>query len=153
VQQRVFAHIMIGGIEISVVDWHHKQNDLKAIRKSVFIDEQHVPKELEWDGQDTVCTHFLAAVNAVPVATARLTPQGQIGRMAVLKDYRGKGVGSRLLATVIDQARHAGYKQVFLHAQVNVIEFYQKHGFSAQGEVFMDAGIAHQTMHLLLGND
>ena len=144
---------MIDTVEICIVDWHHKQNDLKAIRKAVFIDEQHVPKELEWDGQDTECTHFLASVEAVPVATARLTPQGQIGRMAVLKDFRGKGVGSRLLAAVTDQAQQAGYKQVFLHAQVNVITFYEKHGFSTEGEIFMDAGIPHQTMRLSLGDD
>jgi predicted GNAT family N-acyltransferase len=144
---------MIDAIKISVVDWHQKQTALKAIRKSVFIKEQHVPKELEWDGHDADCTQFLATVNAMPVATARLTPQGQIGRMAVLRDFRGKGVGSRLLAAVIDQAKQTGYKQVFLHAQVNVIKFYEKHGFLAEGEIFMDAGIAHKAMRLSFNND
>ena len=144
---------MIDAVKISVVDWHQNQTALKAIRKSVFIDEQHVPEALEWDGHDADCTQFLVSVNTLPVATARLTPQGQIGRMAVLRDFRGKGVGSRLLAAVIDQARDTGYEQVFLHAQVNVIKFYEKQGFIAEGEIFMDAGIAHKAMRLSFNND
>ena len=136
-------------IEIQIVDWHNQQDALKAIRKSVFIDEQHVAEELEWDGRDTECTQFLATIDSTPVATARLTSEGQIGRMAVLKNFRGKGFGSKLLAAVIEQAKHAGHKQVFLHAQVSVIEFYQHHGFTAYGDVFIDAGIEHRSMRLV----
>jgi len=142
------ADTKTAGLEIRIVDWQHKQDALQAIRKSVFIDEQHVPKELEWDGLDTECTQFLASYNSTPVATARLTPQGQIGRMAVLKDFRGRGIGSQLLAAVIEQAKHSGHKQVFLHAQVNVINFYEQHGFTAVGDVFIDAGIEHRSMKL-----
>jgi predicted GNAT family N-acyltransferase len=140
-------------IDIQVVDWHHQQDVLQAIRKSVFIDEQHVPKDLEWDGQDEDCTHFLASIDASPAATARLTAKGQIGRMAVLRQYRGLGIGSRLLASVIEQAKQLGHRQVFLHAQVSVIGFYQKHGFSAEGDIFIDAGIEHRSMRLLLTDD
>jgi predicted GNAT family N-acyltransferase len=136
----------VPGIEIKIVDWDEQQHALKAIRTSVFVDEQHVPEELEWDGRDTACTQFLATINSTPVATARLTPEGQIGRMAVLRNFRGKGFGSRLLTAVIEQAKHAGHKQVFLHAQVSVIEFYQAHGFTAYGDVFIDAGIEHRSM-------
>ena len=139
---------MTAGIDIQGVDWYQQQGALKAIRKSVFIDEQHVPRDLEWDGQDDDCIHFLASLNAIPVATARLTARGQIGRMAVLREYRGIGIGSRLLAAVIEQARQSGFKQVFLHAQVNVIGFYEKSGFSAEGDIFIDAGIEHRTMRL-----
>ena len=128
---------------IEAVDWQDRREDLRAIRKSVFIEEQHVPKELEWDGLDPGCTHVLA--------TARLTPQGQIGRMAVLREFRGRGIGSQLLAAVVEQARRAGHTEVFLHAQVSVIEFYERHGFVAEGENFMDAGIEHRTMRLSLG--
>ncbi|UCB53998.1 MAG: GNAT family N-acetyltransferase [Thiotrichales bacterium] len=135
-------------LKVEVVDWHQQQDRLKAIRKSVFIDEQHVPKELEWDGQDAGCTQFLASLNSTPVATARLTSQGQIGRMAVLGDFRDRGIGSRLLKTVLDQAQREGHEQVFLHAQVNVINFYEKHGFVAEGDVFVDAGIDHISMRL-----
>jgi predicted GNAT family N-acyltransferase len=143
------ADTVVPVIEIQIVDWHDRQEALKAIRKSVFIDEQHVPEELEWDDRDTECTQFLLTADSVPVATARLTPEGQIGRMAVLKDFRGKGFGSRLLAAVVEQAKHAGHKQVFLHAQVSVIEFYQAHGFTAYGDLFIDAGIEHRSMKLL----
>lgn len=146
------ADTMSDALEIHIVDWHQQRNALQAIRKSVFIDEQHVPKDLEWDGRDTECTQFLASINSIPVATTRLTPEGQIGRMAVLKDFRGKGIGSQLLVAVLEQAKHAGYKQVFLHAQVNVIEFYQQHGFIAEGDVFIDAGIEHRSMKLALDN-
>ena len=139
---------MNGSLEINIVDWHDRQDALKAIRKTVFIDEQHVPEELEWDGRDTECTHFLASFDSTPVAAARLTPEGQIGRMAVLKDFRGKGLGYQLLVAVIAQAKHAGHKQVFLHAQVSVIKFYQQHGFAAEGEIFIDAGIEHRSMRL-----
>jgi len=68
--------------------------------------------------------------------------------MAVLKDFRGRGIGSQLLAAVIEQAKHSGHKQVFLHAQVNVINFYEQHGFTAVGDVFIDAGIEHRSMKL-----
>ena len=140
------ADTMAPDIEIQIVDWHDRQEALKAIRKSVFIDEQHVPKDLEWDGRDTECIQFLLTADSIPVATARLTPEGQIGRMAVLRNFRGKGFGSRLLAAVIEQAKHAGHKQVFLHAQVSVIDFYKAHGFTAYGDVFIDAGIEHRSM-------
>jgi len=144
------ARTIGAGLEINIVDWHDKQDALQAIRKSVFIDEQRVPKELEWDGRDTECTQFLASHNSIPVATARLTPDGQIGRMAVLKDFRGRGFGSQLLAAVIEQAKSAGHQQVFLHAQVNVIKFYLQYGFMAEGDVFIDAGIEHRSMRLSL---
>ncbi len=137
-------------LAIQVVDWLDRQDALKAIRKAVFIDEQHVPRELEWDGEDADCTQFLASIDSRPVATARLTPQGQIGRMAVLKEFRSNRIGSRLLAAVIDQAGKAGHEQLFLHAQVSVIGFYERAGFVAEGGVFMDAGIEHQAMRLVL---
>ena len=140
---------MKDALSTSVVDWRRQQDALQSIRSAVFIDEQRVPKHLEWDGLDPECTQFLACVGARPVATARLTPQGQIGRMAVLKDCRGQGIGSNLLTAVLDQARQQGFEQVFLHAQVNVIPFYRRHGFIAEGDVFLDAGIEHQTMRLV----
>ena len=72
--------------------------------------------------------------------------------MAVLRDFRGNGIGSRLLAAVIEQAKHAGHKKVFLHAQVSVIKFYQQHGFTAYGDVFIDAGIEHRSMRRVFDN-
>ncbi len=141
---------MTDELEIRIVDWHHEQDSLTAIRKSVFIDEQHVPEELELDARDKQCTQFLATINSKPVATARLTAEGQIGRMAVLREYRDRGIGSRLLDAVIEQVKRDGHKQVFLHAQVDAVNFYQQHGFVAEGDVFMDAGIKHRVMKMAL---
>ena len=135
-------------VNIDIVDWLDSKDVLRSIRKSVFIDEQRVPEELEWDGRDMECTQFLATIDSTPVASARLTPQGQIGRMAVVRDFRGRGIGSELLISVLRQAKLAGYTQVFLHAQENVIPFYERHGFTAEGDVFMDAGIRHRNMRM-----
>jgi predicted GNAT family N-acyltransferase len=137
-------------LEIHAVDWDDQRDALKTIRKSVFIDEQHVPEDLEWDDLDKTSIHFLATIDSLPIATARLTPQGQVGRMAVLKEYRGNGTGTQLLARVIEHAKRIGYKQLFLHAQVNVISFYERHGFNVESDVFIEAGIEHQSMKMLL---
>lgn len=143
---------MSPAITIRIVDWHQHQPALMAIRKAVFIDEQHVPMELEWDGRDKECTQFLALLDTQPVATARLTADGQIGRMAVLSEHRGHGIGAQLLAAVLEQARQTGFEQVFLHAQVSVIGFYNRQGFTAEGETFIEAGIEHQAMKLKLAD-
>jgi len=111
------------------------------LRKTVFIEEQHVPQDLEWDGLDGNCIHFIAHHQSQAIATARMKPDGHIGRMAVLKPYRNNGVGSSLLTAAIQLAKTRGLKKVYLHAQVTVIGFYQKHGFETQGTEFMDAGI------------
>lgn len=141
---------MTNAPEIRRVDWNDATDTLKHIRRRVFIEEQHVPEELEWDELDAVSTHFLALFNSVPVATARLTPAGQIGRMAVLPQFRHRGIASELLQKVLLHARRQGFERVFLHAQVQVVDFYRKHGFSAQGEIFLDAGIEHRAMSLIL---
>lgn len=141
---------MTNTVEIRRVDWNDAADALKNIRQRVFVEEQHVPEDLEWDGLDAVSVHFLARVDSAPAATARLTPAGQIGRMAVLPPFRHRGLASGLLLAVLAEARVRGFKRVFLHAQVPVVDFYRRHGFIAEGEVFLDAGIEHRTMSLIL---
>lgn len=141
---------MSSSIDVNTVNWDDTQAVLMQLRKTVFVDEQHVPEELEWDGLDDACTQFLATMDGQPVGTARLTPEGQIGRMAVLISHRRKGIGSQLLEAAIQAAVAAGFSEVFLHAQVNVIKFYQQHGFTAEGDIFMDAGIEHRNMKMVL---
>lgn len=136
--------------EIRIVEWHSARDTLAGIRQRVFIDEQRVPAELEWDELDPVSTHFLARVDNTPVATARLTPAGQIGRMAVLPAYRRRGIATAMLRRVVEHARRQGFNRVFLHAQVQVIDFYSAHGFTTEGEIFLDAGIEHCAMSLIL---
>ncbi|HEX7229974.1 MAG TPA: GNAT family N-acetyltransferase [Candidatus Binatia bacterium] len=123
-----------------------------AIRMRVFVREQGVPAEIELDDDDQHAIHFLAIISGRVVGTARLVMHGsgaKIGRMAVLKRYRGKGVGAALLKRSITAARRRGAVKIFLHAQVPVIEFYEKMGFHCVGRVFDEAGIAHRKMILM----
>lgn len=133
-------------IKIIICQWQTHQEQIKPIRQQVFIDEQNVPVELEWDGADEQAWHFLALENGNPVGTARLLNTGQIGRMSVLKPYRRTGVGTALLQKAEATARHHSMPQVFLHAQTYIQHFYQQQGYQPIGEVFMDAGIPHIEM-------
>ncbi|HLN83981.1 MAG TPA: GNAT family N-acetyltransferase [Candidatus Binatia bacterium] len=123
-----------------------------AIRMRVFVSEQGVPRDVELDDDDEHAIHFLATTSGRPVGTARLVMHGKkakIGRMAVLKKYRRKGIGAALLKRGIAAAKSRGARKIFLHAQVPVIEFYEKMGFRCVGPVFDEAGIAHRQMILM----
>ena len=127
------------------------REQLRAIRRAVFIEEQGVPEELEWDELDGHCRHILAlAAEGVGIGTGRLLPDGHIGRMAVLPEWRGNGVGSAILQALLQQARTEGYATVRLHAQMHALPFYARHGFTATGPEFLEANIAHRFMHLEL---
>lgn len=120
---------------------------LHAVRGTVFIDEQGVPAEIERDRLDPQCLHVLArASDGTPVGTGRLTPDRRIGRMAVLREWRGRGVGEAMLAALVDAARALGWPEVRLHAQAGAIAFYRRLGFLPVGPRFEEAGIEHQTM-------
>ena len=132
--------------------WPVDQAALGGVRRRVFIDEQQVPEALEWDGLDDDAQHLLAeSTDGAAIGTVRLLADGHIGRMAVDADWRGQGVGSALLTAVIDEARAAGLHEVFLHAQVSAIAFYERAGVVAEGKVFMDDGIPHRAMRRRLG--
>ena len=134
-------------IKIIVGDWATCKKDASAVRREVFIQEQHVPVELEMDDKDVVCTHAVAYNEAgEPIGTGRLLPDGHIGRMAVRQEYRGSGVGSRLLSMLMDEARRKRHMEVVLSAQTHARNFYARHGFIAEGRTYMDAGIEHVTM-------
>jgi len=120
-----------------------------AIRIRVFVKEQGVPREIELDNDDHRATHFLATVGARAVGTARMVSHrgvAKIGRMAVLKSYRRRGVGAKLLTRAIAAARRIKARKIYLHAQVAVAGFYQRMNFHAVGPVFDEAGIAHRKM-------
>lgn len=136
---------------VDAVDYASALPDLRRVRETVFVHEQAVPLALEWDELDPRCHHVLARDDAGrPVGTGRLTPEHKIGRMAVLADWRGRGVGDALLRALLDQARALGWRKVSLNAQASAIGFYVRHGFLPFGEPFMEAGIDHQAMQLLL---
>ena len=138
----------IANCKIKLASWPNDIDDIKTIRTVVFIEEQHVPAELEWDGLDEQCTHFIACIDTKCVATARLKPDGQLGRMAVLKDFRQLGIGSQLLITALEYAKKSGFERIYLHAQTQVIDFYRQFGFITEGKEFMDAGIPHRAMFI-----
>jgi predicted GNAT family N-acyltransferase len=138
-------------LQYFVTTWGADRPALQAVRREVFVVEQQVPEEQEWDDDDLVSVHVLATRNREPVGTGRLSPAGKIGRIAVLSELRGQGVGSRILALLVREASHRGLLEVHLNAQVQAIAFYEKHGFEAQGEEFMEAGIPHCRMHRNLG--
>jgi predicted GNAT family N-acyltransferase len=138
-------------IKIEVGDWNALRARLEPVRRSVFIEEQNVPEDLEWDEFDDVSLHALAWLDDQAVGVARLLPDGHIGRMAVLAGFRRRGVGAALLQALMDQARVRGIASVRLHAQCHAQTFYQRAGFVAEGEVFMEAGIPHVAMTCGLG--
>jgi predicted GNAT family N-acyltransferase len=110
-----------------------------------------VPEGLEWDGLDESATHVLASdADGRPVGTGRLLDDGRIGRIAVLAEHRGRGVGSAILQRLIETAAERGLARVSLHAQVNALEFYRRHGFQVEGGEFLEAGIPHRRMTLAL---
>lgn len=143
---------MTTGIDVRRADWERDRDLLRRVREQVFIEEQNVPRDLEWDDADAEAIHFLAEDHrGTAVGTARLLPSGQIGRMAVLADRRGYGIGQSLLEAAIEAARSEGHYSVFLHAQTHAQAFYAKAGFQAVGDEFSEAGIPHVQMEMDLG--
>jgi len=138
-------------ISIKACTWQKDQAVIRPVREKVYIQEQQVPVELEWDDKDAECLHLLALDHDDhPVATARMTPDGHIGRMAVLADYRHQSIGSQMLRLLCEKATEQGLKKVVLDAQTYAIPFYEKHGFSVTSDEFMDAGIPHKSMQKTL---
>jgi predicted GNAT family N-acyltransferase len=121
-----------------------------AIRRRVFIEEQHVPEEIEMDDDDAHAFHALATVDGVAIGCGRMVDHGasevKIGRMAVLQEFRNTGVGAMILRFLIDRARTRGIRKAILHAQLTAEGFYLKEGFRPVGDVFEEAGIAHRLM-------
>lgn len=137
--------------QIEVVEFAAAVAQLHAVREQVFVQEQNVPAELERDAIDPLCRHVLVRdAQGQPIGTGRLTPDHRIGRMAVLREWRGKGIGEAMLRALVGEARRLGWHELGLHAQVSAIGFYARHGFLPQGPRFSEAGIEHQTMRSLV---
>ena len=138
-------------LELRVGSWDTLGHDAQGLRTAVFVQEQKIPAELEWDAADASAVHAVA-YNALgrPLGTGRLlAPQpgtGKIGRMAVSAGLRGAGVGRAVLDALLAQARQRGDREVLLHAQASAVGFYRRAGFVARGAPFEEAGIAHQEM-------
>lgn len=135
------------GFTLEIVTWSREEARLRAVREAVFVVEQNIPEELEWDASDASSVHALASDrDGVPIACGRLLPDGHIGRMAVLSGWRGQGVGAAVLSLLIDVARDRGDAAVRLHAQTHAVPFYARFGFAPEGDEYLEAGIPHRTM-------
>ena len=130
--------------------WNKLEQDAKFIRKQVFIIEQNIPEEEEWDDQDMISDHFVVYDQDQPIATARLLQNNRVGRVAVLKAYRGQGIGRMIMLEVIRQAHQQDRKFLQLSSQVHAISFYEKLGFSIQGDAYDECGIPHIKMQLVI---
>jgi len=138
-------------VRIELMDWDKAQGIAGPIRFAIFVGEQNVPPGIELDDQDASCMHAIAYDEAgKAVGTGRLLPDGHIGRMAVVKEWRRRGVGAALLEALVAEARRRGHKEVALSAQLQALEFYRGAGFVAEGKVYEEAGILHQQMRKAL---
>ncbi len=134
-------------IRIVTGDWGNLREDAQKVRIEVFVIEQNVPIELEWDEGDEVSTHAVAYdQQGRPVATGRLLPDGHIGRMAVSQSLRGQGIGKQVLIALLDHARQDGHQELVLHAQTYAVPFYERQGFVVEGEEFIEADMPHRLM-------
>ena len=139
---------MAGDIEYAITDWNADRPGIESVRRRVFIEEQGIPEIDEWDDDDPVSIHVLATLKRDPVGTGRLNLAGKIGRIAVIPGLRGRGAGAEILRRLLQEARRRGIAEPHLHAQLQAVPFYEKFGFTCQGEVFDEAGILHVRMRL-----
>ena len=140
------------GVEIRIVDWVRYSEALSSLRHTVFVEEQGVPVELELDGEDTSAWHAAAfSDDGRLIGTGRMLRSGKIGRMAVSQSMRRQGIGRALLDALVAEAKRLKLEEVSLGAQLPAVPFYERAGFEAYGDVFLDAGIDHKMMRLVLG--
>jgi predicted GNAT family N-acyltransferase len=138
-------------IRVEQTNWQTSEPEIKHIRTAVFVEEQNVPEEIDFDGLDDQCIHWLAYDNnGLPVGTGRLLPDGHFGRMAVLKPNRKRGVGDAIMRAAIASAAAAKLPEIYLHAQLTALPFYSGLGFIGYGEEFIDADMPHIAMRLTL---
>jgi len=135
------------GVRVQLMTWEEAQPVAAPIRFAIFVGEQNVPAGIELDEMDAKCMHAIAYdESGKAIGTGRLLPEGRIGRMAVVKEWRRRGVGADLLEALVAEARRRGHADVTLSAQLQAAEFYRSHGFVAEGKVYTEAGILHQAM-------
>jgi len=141
----------LDNLQVSLAEWDDDCATIRGIRNTVFSIEQGIPETLDFDGRDHECVHVLARLgDGEAVGTARMLPDGHVGRIAVHKQWRGQGVGTRLVAFLTEVARDRGFREIYLHSQAQAADFYSRLGFEVRGETFMEAGIEHVPMVRIL---
>jgi predicted GNAT family N-acyltransferase len=142
---------MENNLKVEIVKWIDSYVSLSMIREKVFIEEQEVTPQLEWDGLDEAAIHFLAYKYGIAIGCARAIINKnhmQLGRMAVLKEYRGEGIGSALIEKAIATSKLNQLSSIYISAQCHAIDFYKKFGFEVTSEIYLDAYIPHRDMKL-----
>ena len=143
----VYTPVDIVEFGVDAGDWNELGEPAREVRESVFVDEQKVPREIELDEHDATSRHVVARDgDGTAIGTGRLLPDGHIGRMAVLADWRGKGVGRAMLERLMEEAAQRNMRHLALHSQTQAAGFYRRFGFVEEGPEFMEAGIPHRTM-------
>ena len=137
-------------ITSTICDYEFHTEDICSIRYEVFVGEQNVPEELEIDGLDDEAKHVLAFVDGVPIGTGRILIDGHIGRVAVLKNYRGHGIGKLIMKELIKWAHYMNLEKIWLSSQWHAHSFYLDLGFVCVGEIYKEAGIDHIKMYRVL---
>jgi len=135
-------------LDIKTVFWQEGQSALEDVRTIVFVQEQNVPLDIEMDDRDAFCLHVLAEDKRTPIGTGRIDieKQGKIGRVAVLPEYRGQGIGKSIMDALETMARKANLSAIWLNAQISAQSFYEQLGYVTSGEEFLEAGIVHCRM-------
>ena len=142
---------MKNNLKIEIVKWIDGLSQLKNIREKVFIQEQKVTPQLEWDGMDEKAIHFLVFNDKAAIGCARaivIKDHMQLGRMAVLKEYRGQGIGGALIEKAVTTAKLNQLSAIYISAQCHAIDFYKKFGFEVTSDIYLDAEIPHRDMIL-----
>jgi len=139
---------MLSKVTIQQVTWPAAESELRAVRTPVFIEEQFVTPEFEWDDIDAGAVHLLATYENQPIACLRIIHYQKIGRMAVIKHWRGVGVGAALLMEAVSICKKYGSTSVRLSAQTHAINFYRKAGFRQMSDEYCDVDIPHVDMQL-----
>jgi predicted GNAT family N-acyltransferase len=147
------ADVLPAGMTLECVRWASDRPRIERVRRTVFIEEQGVPEAEEWDDADPLCWHLLVlGANRDVVGTGRLDPAGKIGRVAVLPQYRGTGVGAAIVSHLVGLAAGQGLAEVYLNAQTSALRFYERLGFRAEGPEFDEVGIPHRRMRRRIEN-
>ena len=134
-------------LNVALADWETDSAAIRAVRNTVFSDEQGISEALDFDGRDHECVQVLARVGDDEiVGTARMLPDGHVGRIAVHERWRGRGVGTRLAECLTEVARDRGFTEIYLHSQAQAAGFYTRLGYETRGDTFMEAGIEHVLM-------
>ena len=138
-------------VEIKIVAFDDAHRGLiRTVRDQVFIQEQHIDPEIEFDDLDSEAVHVLVMDGEQPLGTGRILADGHIGRIAIMKAARGQGLGAKVVQALVEYAQQQGYPRVDLGAQTHAVDFYRKLGFMPYGDEFMEANIPHQAMEQVL---